>query len=68
MTKDDVIKMLWGVAAQPAQEPISFLAQPWVMRREWVGLTDDEVNAATAVIEEQVLIRVMEAKLKERNA
>jgi hypothetical protein len=34
---------------------------------KWVGLTDDEVNAATPVIEEQILIRVMEAKLKEKN-
>jgi hypothetical protein len=36
-------------------------------QRTWVGLTDDEVNAATPVIEEQILIRVMEAKLKEKN-
>jgi hypothetical protein len=36
-------------------------------KKEWVGLTDDEVNAATPVIEEQILIRVMEAKLKEKN-
>jgi hypothetical protein len=36
-------------------------------QRTWVGLTDDEVNAATPVIEEQILIRVMEAKLKDKN-
>jgi hypothetical protein len=36
-------------------------------QRTWVGLTNDEVNAATPVIEEQILIRVMEAKLKDKN-
>ena len=55
--------------AQPAQEPISFLAQPWVLRREWVGLTEDQIK----VIEEMALtkqwaIRMTIARLKECNA
>ena len=43
------------------------LAQPVQEQRPWVGLTEKEVNAISTEIEEQILIRLIEAELKEKN-
>ena len=52
----------YDTCLQPCTPRGEHLAQ-----RTWVGLTDEEVNAATPVIEEQILIRVIEAELKGLN-
>ena len=63
-TKDSIIAY-WAFAgwqaalAQPAQ-------REWVMQREWVDLTDEEIDKWTPEI--HGVIREVIAQLKERNA
>ena len=59
----DICCQQYNTCLQPCTPRGEHLAQ-----RTWAGLTDDEVNAATPVIEEQILIRVIEAKLKDKNS
>ena len=106
MTKDDVIKMLGGVVAQPAQEPVAWAVvgdgkfgkyelgqvfvdyeathiywknrgyelvpvyttppqREWVLQREWVDLTDEEIDKWAHELH-GVIYAVM-ADLKEKN-
>ena len=62
--------------SQPKQEPISHGGRPMTLRecmeaeeqiykREWVELTDEEINEWTPEI--HVVIRAIQAKLKEKN-
>lgn len=44
-------------------------AAGWVRKKEWVGLTDEEINKWNIVGHESLIefVRAIEAKLKERN-
>jgi hypothetical protein len=56
---DNAITAIKEVLAQPAQ-------RPWVMQREWVDLTDEEIDKWTPEI--HGVIREVIAQFKERNA
>lgn len=53
MTKDDDDDTQGYLAAQP--------------KREWVGLTDEELNDLTAIYSGVPLYRAIEAKLRSKN-
>ncbi len=70
----DCMKPLYTTppAAQPEQEPVWDASAPIVMtphpafaKRQWVGLTDEEIDEWTPEIHS--VIQAIEAKLKEKN-
>ena len=58
MTRDDIIRMAWQIC-RCSHEP----------KKEWVGLTDDEIKNSMQGHNTQVdFARAIEAKLKEKNS
>ena len=49
--------------------PALMEAAGWVRKKEWVGLTDEEINKWNIVGHESLIefVRAIEAKLKEKN-
>ena len=49
--------------------PALMEAAGWVLKKEWVGLTDEEINKWNIVGHESLIefVRAIEAKLKEKN-
>ena len=52
-----------GGFGMPAEKPVGYLVLP--LKREWVGLTDEEIDEWTPEI--HAAVRAVEAKLKEKN-
>ena len=49
--------------------PALMEASGWVRKKEWVGLTDEEINKWNIMEHESLIefVRAIEAKLKEKN-
>jgi hypothetical protein len=66
----DAIKALKAELAKPEQEElIQFKDGKWsYVKKPWVGLTNDEVEFIADSEWEEAFVRLIEAKLKEKNS
>lgn len=58
---EDVLVKKLGQAMSYAKEQFA------IHKREWIGLTDDEIDAIESGMSRTTFVRAIEAKLKEKN-